>query len=362
MKAPIKRFVYRQLMALFKYTTFPKLSNLILSEFEKRCKTITPGSKPYIAVIDITNICNLHCYHCPTGKKLYGRKPGYMEITQLKKFLDEVGKYLYLAHLYSWGEPLLHPRAPEMIELVKSYKVSTLISTNLNTKNKNLLEQICETGIDYLTLSIDGSSQEVYSKYRIGGNLDLVLENIAYIVNYKKKKKLFSPIIEWQFLVFDHNRHEVETARQMAKKLGVDIFNAKPGIVPKDFHKGWGNCRQCPFLWNSIALQTDGGVTACCNFIDKKDDFGDLTQTPIDTIWCNSTYQEARRLFSPRHVSELSEASTHPCLYCSLVRNQPHLHEYLKKNKKIHIKDGISVHGDDTISVRSKQETEDNYS
>jgi radical SAM protein with 4Fe4S-binding SPASM domain len=276
-----------------------------------------------------------------------------MDFAQLERFLEELGKYLYLAHLYSWGEPLLHPEVAKIIRLVRSHRVSTLISTNLNTRNRGLLKDICDAGLDYLTLSIDGSTQDVYSQYRVGGDLSLVLENIRYIVDYKRKNNLRTPVVEWQYLIFDHNRHEVESAHELANNLGVDIFNANSGIVPEKFHKGWGDCSRCPFLWNSIVLQTDGGISACCNFIDKEDDFGNLSAGSFREIWHAPIYKEARSLFSPKRAQKLPPNLKHPCLYCSLVRIQPHLSDYLKNNIYARFGDGRSVHKDDTIAVRS---------
>lgn len=296
----------------------------------------------------------MRCYHCPTGKHLYGRNPGNMDLSYVKEFMEKVGKYLYLAHLYSWGEPLLHPKVTEIIRMVNSYKLSTIISSNLNIKNKVLLEEVCNAGLDYLALSIDGSSQEVYSRYRIGGDLNLVLQNIRHITEYKKKNNLRTPVIEWQFLIFEHNKHEVKSAYELSRDLCVDIFNAKPGIIPKKFKSAWsGRGLRCPFLWNTIVLNNDGGLSACCNLIDKEDDFGNLSTQYFKEIWHNPRYEIARKLFSPADIKDLPPNLNHPCLNCSLVRQQPHLLEYLKTNKYTCEEGASSIHKDDTIAVRS---------
>ncbi len=351
---PGKRFRYRQLLPIIKYSTPTKFQNLLFCELGKRCNIIKPRSNPYIGILDITNICNMRCYHCPTGKHLYGRDPGSMDLSYVEKFMKKMGKYLYLAHLYSWGEPLLHPKVTDIIRLVKSYRVSTIISSNLNTKNRALLEGICDSGLDYLALSIDGSSQEVYSRYRIGGDLDLVLQNIQHINNYKKKNNLRTPVIEWQFLVFDHNKHEVKSAYELSRDLHVDIFNAKPGIIPDKFKNAWTDRGlKCPFLWNTVVLNNDGGLSACCNLIDKEDDFDNLSTPHFKEIWHNPRYTMARKLFSPARVKDLPPNLNHPCLNCSLVRQQPHLSEYLKTNKHTCVEDTSSIHKDDTIAVRT---------
>jgi hypothetical protein len=277
-----------------------------------------------------------------------------MDTSYIEAFLRQMGKYLYTAYLYSWGEPLLHPEAGKIVHMFHSRKILTVISTNLNIKNNGLLEDICDAGLDYLDLSIDGATQEVYSQYRVGGDLDLVLKNIRHVVEYKRKLGLRTPVVEWQFLIFDHNRHEVEAAREMAEEVGVDRFKATPGIIPEKFGEAWGGYRECPFLWNSVALQVDGGISPCCNLIDKSDDFGDLGAHPFADTWQGRRYELARSLFSPKWVDELPSDLEHPCLGCSLVRIQPHLADFLKHNIHVHCADTTGTHMDDTIAVRSE--------
>jgi pyruvate-formate lyase-activating enzyme len=308
---------------------------------------------PYILFIDLTNICNLKCDYCPTGQKKYGRKPGYVDLDHIKKLLNDLGKYLYMAHLFSWGEPLLHPKIKDIITLVHSHRILTNISTNLNTGNKAILGDICDSGLDYLVLSIDGNSQDVYAKYRIGGNLSLVLDNIRYLVDYKQKNNLKTPVIEWQYLIFDHNRHEVESAGKTAKRLGVDIFSALPGIVPDKYKAAWSGNRLCPFLWDSIALQVDGGISACCNLIDAGDDFGHVSYGSFRDIWHEARHETARTLFSPKLTHTLSDDLMHPCMNCSLVKIQPHLSSFLKRHKNTRSPDQNEGQKDDSIAVRS---------
>ncbi len=334
-----------------KSLTPKRIVNLFFAKASRRFGLITPFAHPYIAVIDITNICNLCCYHCPTGKKLYGRKPGFIDTDKVKKLMVEYGSYLCVAHLFSWGEPLMNPDVGRIIRMIRAHRVSTVISTNLNTKDKRLLEEICKSGLDYLIVSIDGATQDVYSRYRVGGKLKLVMDNLRYIKDYKQKNKLQTPIVEWQYLIFDHNKHEVETARTFATNL-VDVFNTRSGIVPKQFRAAWFGIKRCPFLWNNVVLQIDGGISACCNLIDKEDDFGNLSTGTFKELWHSKRYKDARSFFSSKRTDQLEPDLTHPCLNCSLVHLQPHLKEYLQKNAYVRAVDIEHPHKDDTIAVR----------
>src|SRR5262245_31495089 len=212
--------------ALLQCSTPRKLFNLVLCQIEKRTKPLRPLSRPYQANIDLSNACSLRCPYCPTGVREFGRKPGFVDMRHVQTLMDSVGRYLYVAYLFSWGEPLMHPKVAEIVALVRSHRVLTDISTHFNLRNTALLDAVCDAGLDHLKLSIDGATQAVYEKYRVRGRLELVLENIRHVVAYKRARGRRTPSIEWQFLIFDHNRHEVEAACKLAGKLGVDVFRA----------------------------------------------------------------------------------------------------------------------------------------
>ncbi len=281
-KKLLGRASYTHFKALTNYSTPLKLKNLLLCEYEKRKKVISPKSMPYTVTVDITNICNLKCPLCPTGRKFYGRKPSYNKIKDLETFLDEVGKYLIYANLYNWGEPLLHPKIDEIVKLFHSRKIHTSISSNLNIKDKDKIINVCDAGLDHIIISADGANEDIYQIYRKGGNFNLLLENIKLIVNYKKQKNKKTPSINWQFIPFRHNEHEINDARELALSLGVDkfVFNVPIGPdewQPKD-EKLKGDHLQsgdsfCTQLWQNITIHGDGGIVPCCHLFNEEDDF-----------------------------------------------------------------------------------------
>ena len=49
------------------------------------------------------------------------------------------------------------------------------------------MKAIVDTKMHFIRLSIDGASQETYSRYRVNGNFDRVIENIKRLQAYKQK-------------------------------------------------------------------------------------------------------------------------------------------------------------------------------
>ncbi len=61
--------------------------------------------------------------------------------------------------------------------------------SNLNNASGESLEALVRYGVTILKVSIDGATQETYQKYRVGGQLRKVLENVHKINDCKKKYK-----------------------------------------------------------------------------------------------------------------------------------------------------------------------------
>jgi pyruvate-formate lyase-activating enzyme len=311
--------------ALLHYTTPVKLKNLILCEAEKRLHTLHPNSRPYRAIIDVSNACSLRCPYCATGAREFGRPPGFIPLENVQQLMEKVGKHLYVAFLYNWGEPLMHPEIGKVVECVHSHDVMTIISSHLNTRDRSKLEALLNSGLDHLIASIDGATQAVYEQYRVKGRLDIVLDNLSFMVEYKRRHKLRTPTIEWQYLIFEHNKHEVDMARRIAAKLGLDAFRATPGYVPEKPLEPFERVSSCNFLWDTVTLQVDGGIGACCHHIDKADDFASSFSEPFPQTWHSLRFTQARSLFNAKASRKLPDQLIHPCLSCPITQVQPHL-------------------------------------
>jgi MoaA/NifB/PqqE/SkfB family radical SAM enzyme len=256
----------------------------------------------------------------------------------VKTFLDRYGKYLIAADLFNWGESLLHPKIFDIVRLFHERHIFHQISSNLNIRNKSVLEKICDAGLDRLIVSISGTTQETYERYHRRGDISLVVENLKHLIEYRKRMHLFSPIIELKYLTFKYNTHQVPEALRLANQIGVDIFRSHIAGGPEEeiiqtdeenkkllYPSTGGLCYQ---LWRTIVLNSDGGVAPCCFLYFKDDDFTHISCIE-DT---GQRYIEARSMFNRLAVGELASNLRHPCLKCSFVHRQKHMAEYLAAN------------------------------
>src|ERR1044071_3329760 len=143
---------------------------------------------PVAAFMEPPSFCNLHCPACPTGNGLDLRPTVSIKEDLFRAAIDEMGDYLFMLIMYNWGEPLLHKRTPEMIQYAKQKEIVISLSTNLSIRlSDDYLERLVKSGLDTLTVSLDGATQETYVKYRRNGNLALVQENLKRIHEIKQR-------------------------------------------------------------------------------------------------------------------------------------------------------------------------------
>src|SRR5262249_53553155 len=142
---------------------------------------------------------------------------------RLDALLNRYGPYAIHLVLCNYGEPLLNAQTPKFIRRAKRYLIQTVLSTNFSIGRFDS-EAYVESGLDFIVLSIDGATQSIYERYRKNGNLALVYENIQKLVRAKRALGKGTPVIEWQFLAFEHNAHEIPLAIDTARRLGVNQF------------------------------------------------------------------------------------------------------------------------------------------
>ncbi|MEX0785056.1 MAG: radical SAM protein [Dehalococcoidia bacterium] len=281
--------------------------------------------KPLTLTLEATNVCNLNCPYCFTGVNEVGRTRSMMSMEQYQRLLDELGDYALAIDFYNWGEPLLNKNIYEMIRLAADRGLSTIISTNFSVPfDRERAEKLVRSGLAALGAGVDGARQESLEQYRVGADFEKVIANLKLLVEAKRALGSDTPAITWSFHVFEHNRHEIEEARAHAAELGIQ-FEASKGWVageewdPNDevaFPANTGpSASRCKYLWEYAIVNNDGGVAPCAACFYKEDDFGSAETRSFKSVWNNTAFQTARKLFQSRDVPGGQDLICHQCPY-----------------------------------------------
>jgi MoaA/NifB/PqqE/SkfB family radical SAM enzyme len=204
-----------------------KVLNLWLAKHHLQARSAHLGSRPIAHYVDPSNSCNLGCpgcVHSTTSKHLFDWKPGMMSQSRLETLFHAYAPFAAHVGFYNYGDPLVNPLTPKFIKLAKTFLIHTAASTNLSFAKFDAGAYV-DSGLDFLTLSIDGATQPVYERFRRKGKLDVVLGNVEKLAEARRQRGKGTPILSWNFLAFEHNAHEIGAARQLAKDLDVDQFS-----------------------------------------------------------------------------------------------------------------------------------------
>jgi MoaA/NifB/PqqE/SkfB family radical SAM enzyme len=156
------------------------------------------------------------------------RKPRYHDPGGLAGSVDFTGG----------GEPLLQPKLAQWIaDATKAGCETGFLSNGLLLKEEKL-EKILDAGINWMCISMDGATSEMYNKIRVGSDFNRVCENVAHIDRLRTGN---IPKTMINFVLMDLNAHQMEDMVQLAARLGVDQLNFKQcDVIRGREGKGFG--------------------------------------------------------------------------------------------------------------------------
>jgi hypothetical protein len=179
--------------------------------------------------IETTAACNISCEQAccaPETGITRTRHAGMLDFSVFQRVVDEAGPSLGRIDFFNYGEAFLHKRAVEMCEYIKSRfpHIYLYTSTNGLAFSEEQVRRLVRSGIDEVTFSIDGASQDAYVKYRRRGSFDKALQNLRTAVDEKRASNRDVPFINWRYILFTHNDNdtEMQRARTLAAEIGVD--------------------------------------------------------------------------------------------------------------------------------------------
>ena len=152
-------------------------------------KTLLEGL-PFRASIELTRNCNFRCVMCPQswmpeyavyrpelnmGPELFGR------------VASELFPHLEYAHLQGFGESVISPHFPRILDLCESYaarggggRLRFGLVTNLGRRDDGLWLRMARMGFQ-IRFSCDGATREVFEAIRRRSSFELILHNLGLL-------------------------------------------------------------------------------------------------------------------------------------------------------------------------------------
>lgn len=289
---------------------------------------------PVALSIEPTTSCNLRCPECPSGLRSFTRPTGMLSVTLFSSIIDQISSHVLYLTFYFQGEPYLNVDFLKMIKIASNKKIYTSTSTNAHYLSYQNAIDTVKSGLDKIIISIDGTTQDTYQQYRIGGDIEKVWSGTKNLIQAKKELKSRTPHVIFQYLVVKPNEHQIEEIKRIGKEIGVDEIKFKtaqiydfengndliPTIEKYSRYKsdGFGKfliknklIDHCWKMWHSCVITWDGIVVPCCFDKDAKYRMGDLKKEKFSSIW------NAKKYISFRHSLISSRKNIEICNNCT---------------------------------------------
>jgi len=287
------------------HLTWRRSVNLVINQLEYLLRRKRLISMPPYIKIDPSIRCHLRCPGCPQSRDSFRAslpKKSLLTFEEFKKILDPLVETTFGISLSLYGEPLINKNIIPMIEYATSHNIGVWFPTNFSLDfNDEFFEKLSRSGLEKLVVSLDGTTKEAYIKYRVGGDFDLARNNVKRLADIKKRLGLDTPQIEWKFIIFDHNRNQVETVKREYRQWGFDsyflVLDRRGDKLVHNHASSFKKRKSCFWLYNTIHVEVDGTIRPCCS--NKPSwNIGNALTTDIRILWNNARYQDLRGGFS----------------------------------------------------------------
>lgn len=297
------------------------------------------AQRQMLILIDFYNKCNLRCIMCnyPNEADDPAISLKYEDFSQIAESFFPMSRQVNLSCAY---EPLMFKNFFDYLDTTLQYdlpKVTTVTNATLLTRSK--AEQLVQSGIPQVNVSVDGATKQTYEKVRILGNFDHFLKNLDYLVAAKEKAGTSTPRIQFQFAMlaannlreapelvrrlsgfkpykftFIHEDYAVPTAESRTEieivlrealtecvKYGF-VFEEVPNFClsfEEIIEAYGGNIEDTPKLkhgcldpWHFMQITPNGNVFMCPTI---REPAGNIFQTDIMEIWNGPAYRQLRK-------------------------------------------------------------------
>lgn len=275
--------------------------------------------RPESVDIESSSFCNARCVMC-THPQLT-RKKGNMPWDLFEKVAREAVEWgvprLYLS---GFGEAFIDKSLTDKIRFAKDWGAPWIgVLTNGSFLTSEVIERILASGLDELSISMDGFSPETFNRIRVGLDFEKIVAGINRLLDMRLGRK---PSVQIQVVLLPDNIGEKERARQMwkghvdslvfrqAQNWGGGMEVQAAGFTPHTVENN--KLAPCRYLWTQLNVRDNGDIVLCCIDWDNKKVVGNVRTQSLKEIWQGEPLEAVRRLHR-----EGRSAEEPLCKHCS---------------------------------------------
>jgi MoaA/NifB/PqqE/SkfB family radical SAM enzyme len=287
-----------------------------------------PYSGPFVGTIIPTYRCNLKCEMCNLWKIKDNRDMTYEEIKDIADSFKEIGTP---AISLCGGEPTLRKDLVDIIKYIKNNDMLVHLCTNGTLLTKTYSKKLIESGLDAVSISLDGSLPYIHENIRgMKGSYRSTMRGLRNLTSYNKDGSLEIDVVS---VVSEHNVSDLENLIKLVSmfngvKLGlIPLHNWKRGTIKnkdlleyainkiKSLKKKSGlidnsfeyldeikrflmkkpSAKLCGAGYLTCVVGPDKSVFPCDGYSVRNLSIGSLDGTTLKEFWFSERYEKIRR-------------------------------------------------------------------
>ena len=259
--------------------------------------------------IEITNSCNLKCKFCPETN----RKKEFMSVDNFEEIIKKIHKYTNLVCLHVKGEPLLHNRLENILNILEKYNLKANITTNGTLIKDNLEILKNSKAVRQINFSLHSSTQnKMFSNKYLQDIFESVEQLKNVIISYRlwNLKDIKENDINTEIIKSIEDYYNIQNLKQ--RLIENEFLKLKENIfINQDIEFTWPDINKeviiekgrCLALKEQIAILVDGTVVPCC--LDNNGDIplGNIFEEGIEEILNKPKSIEIKKNFERSIIS-----------------------------------------------------------
>ena len=185
--------------------------------------------------LEITSKCQAKCPMCPRRINGGPMNP-FIKLDDItldrfkewfpRQFIQQLNSMFMCGNL---GDPIISRDTMEIFEHLREVNPRMKLSmhTNGSAREQNWWKELAKHRV-VVTFGIDGL-EDTHHLYRISTDFNKIIDNAKAFIGAGGYAK-------WHMLVFEHNEHQIQEAKQMSEHLGFKMFTTKNTTRFKDDH------------------------------------------------------------------------------------------------------------------------------
>lgn len=177
---------------------------------------------------DISGICNARCPWCVQAERNDNILKNSKKFIDIGLFSNALERMLALElinkntiiNLFNWGEPLIHPKFPEIINELNKRDLIFGISTNAS--NIPDINPASMQNLNRFEISMSGFSQSSYDRIH-GFKFNKIISNIDQLLK-RLKRGGYKGTANLVFHIYQFNIHEICLAKEFCADRNLDLL------------------------------------------------------------------------------------------------------------------------------------------